>query len=146
MFIEDLNGSRIAKAEERKRNQAKKRKLDTGSSETIEGDLQEGFGAFPLPTQRYTCELLATSVKTASSRETGEKFGKMVFAKLSLLSIMIARTPMKDPSWTDVFRTDGQRWKERVEESMEFPEGICEDVAKRIEGMRRMIVALVAMF
>jgi len=135
MIIEDLAGIRSKKAEERKCKARKKRKLHTGSTNAEEGigDLQEGFGAFSPPTVGYTCDLLAMSCSK------GGGGAKMVFSKLSLLSIMLAKTASTDSAWSKVC----ERWEKRIGDSLDVSSGVDVDERQEFEGMKSTVHELV---
>lgn len=143
MMIEDFAGTRVLKAEERQWQARKRRKLETGASHSHNSDLQEGHGALPPPTIKYACELLA--IPLARTAHQAERYSKMVFLKLWLLTIMMGQTGMKDSTWSGAIQSIGEGWKERVEDSLTVPDGLGAEEAKLVEGMRRGLLSLVSM-
>ena len=108
------------------------------------GDFEDGYGVFAPPTLAYTCEVLTALVSKKDSVK-GERSGKMKLAKLSLLSLMLANRPLKDPTWAEAVRKGGEGWKGRVEKSLDDPGGMDAEEAKSVEGIRRAVLALVGM-
>lgn len=142
-IIEDFAGTRSLRADQRKQrlDTRKKRKRQAGSIDFHEanGDLQEGYGAFPPPSLHYTCELLDVT----SNGDAG-KAGKMIFTKLRLLSIMNSQTPLGDAAWKEAVAKLEDGFKQRVEESLRIPRLMEAEDVKSVEGMRRAVLALVA--
>ena len=143
IVIEDVAGVRTAKSEER-RLARKKRKPDpeTLSAGVEEGDFQADFGVFPPPTVTYTCQILAAPVK---GDRKGDRTKLGAVAKWSLLSIMMARTAITDPTWQMALERQEDGWKERVKASFEISGVVEEEEARLIAAMKKIVAVFFMM-